>query len=204
MNSQIYLNQILPVEIFRIIDEFLFSDLFKQDNPPGIKLMYQIENPIGDGVVGWYESESVLPNTITNRSIHIAEFRVVNKYNGYNISLLHNTADTEKVGKEIRNQDIVHFKRCNYCEKHFSGNNRPKEILDAIYGPHRDKSLDDQLEDNPPPQYFNHKYNLCNSCSEYHERCNFLLMLGKHSLEMTKTEIPDYLKNCWGGVHFMF
>ena len=30
MTSKMYLNQVLPVEIFRIIDEYLFYDLYNE------------------------------------------------------------------------------------------------------------------------------------------------------------------------------
>lgn len=118
MTSKIYLNQVLPVEIFRIIDEFLFYDLY---------------------------SESIVSH---NRSQKI-----------------------------LSDEELSYCRRgsskfCHYCRDQFMSNN-------------------DILKNR---KYFNHKYYLCDSCSKYHERCNFLLMSGKHSFEMKKINIPQYLK----------
>jgi hypothetical protein len=123
MTSKIYLNQVLPVEIFRIIDEFLFYDLY---------------------------SESIVSH---NRSQKILSDEELSYY---------------RSGSS---------KFCHYCRDYFEGE-KYFNCRDYFEG----------------EKYFNHKYYLCDSCSKYHERCNFLLMSGKHSFEMKKINIPQYLE----------
>jgi hypothetical protein len=171
-----YLNQVLPVEIFRIIDEFLFYDLY----PESSELC---------------DEEDIYNLNYDKEEAIIAFDRKCNTINGNN-------------GWSDSNTNL---KWCHYCKDYFEGqdtfvkvdpvlgiptyySNREDIIFeDDIYGASRDKTLDDLFIEHDP-KYFNYKYYLCDSCSKYHERCNFLLMLGKHSLEMRKTDIPNYLK----------
>lgn len=137
MTNKIYLNQVLPVEIFRIIDEYLFYDLYNE--------------------------------------------RIVSHYRWQKVLSDEESSDSD-----------VSCKLCHYCREYFMCN----DIL--VHRRIHCKKRGISYSHYENQKNFNLKYYLCDSCSKYHERCNFLLMLGKHSLQMNKIKIPEYLE-IWRG-----
>ena len=137
MTSKMYLNQVLPVEIFRIIDEYLFYDLYNE--------------------------------------------RIVSHYRWQKVLSDEESSDSD-----------VSCKLCHYCRERFMCN----DIL--VHRRIHCKKTGISYSHYENQKNFNLKYYLCDSCSKYHERCNFLLMLGKHSLQMKKIKIPEYLE-IWRG-----